>query len=87
MDVIAGIDAARERWNVLEHPFYTRWEQGELTREELAPTEWSYVALGHYHVQHRVAPVRERDAVDVQVAFDAPRLARVGPVLDLRVLR
>ena len=36
MDVIAGIDAARERWNVLEHPFYTRWEQGELTREELA---------------------------------------------------
>jgi pyrroloquinoline-quinone synthase len=36
MDVIAGIDAARERWNVLEHPFYTRWEQGELTRGELA---------------------------------------------------
>ncbi|MDX6508018.1 MAG: pyrroloquinoline-quinone synthase [Gaiellaceae bacterium] len=36
MDVIAGIDAARERWNVLEHPFYTRWEQGELTRYELA---------------------------------------------------
>src|ERR671929_175766 len=36
MDVIAGIDAARERWNVLEHPFYTRWEAGELTREELA---------------------------------------------------
>jgi pyrroloquinoline-quinone synthase len=36
MDVIAGIDAARERWNVLEHPFYTRWEQGVLTREELA---------------------------------------------------
>jgi hypothetical protein len=23
---------------------------------ELAPTEWSYVALGHYHVQHQVAP-------------------------------
>jgi pyrroloquinoline-quinone synthase len=36
MDVIAGIDAARQRWNVLEHPFYTRWEQGELTRDELA---------------------------------------------------
>jgi pyrroloquinoline-quinone synthase len=36
MNVIAGIDAARERWNVLEHPFYTRWERGELTREELA---------------------------------------------------
>jgi pyrroloquinoline quinone (PQQ) biosynthesis protein C len=36
MDVIAGIDAARKRWNVLEHPFYARWEQGELTHEELA---------------------------------------------------
>lgn len=24
--------------------------------EELAPTEWTYVALGHYHVQHQVAP-------------------------------
>jgi pyrroloquinoline-quinone synthase len=36
MDVIAGIDAARERWYVLEHPFYARWEQGELTRDELA---------------------------------------------------
>jgi len=36
MDVVAGIDAARARWNVLEHPFYTRWEQGDLTREELA---------------------------------------------------
>lgn len=24
--------------------------------QELAPTEWSYVALGHYHVQHQVVP-------------------------------
>jgi pyrroloquinoline-quinone synthase len=36
MNVIAGIDAARERWNVLEHPFYVRWERGELSRDELA---------------------------------------------------
>jgi DNA repair exonuclease SbcCD nuclease subunit len=27
-----------------------------LGLEELAPTEWSYVALGHYHVQHQVMP-------------------------------
>jgi hypothetical protein len=27
-----------------------------LAFEELAASEWSYVALGHYHVQHRVAP-------------------------------
>src|ERR1700745_1060126 len=36
MNVIAAIDAARERWNVLEHPFYVRWERGELTQDELA---------------------------------------------------
>jgi hypothetical protein len=23
---------------------------------ELAPTDWSYIALGHYHVRHQVAP-------------------------------
>lgn len=61
MDVIAGIDAARERWNVLEHPFYTRWEQGELTRDDLARYAGEYrhavVALaraartGHMHAE------------------------------------
>ena len=32
----SGSRQARERWNVLEHPFYQRWSAGELTREELA---------------------------------------------------
>lgn len=36
MDLRDRIDEARRRWNVLEHPFYTRWEAGELTRAELA---------------------------------------------------
>jgi len=35
MDLCERIDEARERWNVLRHPFYTRWERGELTRDEL----------------------------------------------------
>jgi pyrroloquinoline-quinone synthase len=36
MTVIERIDAARAQWNVLDHPFYLRWERGELSREELA---------------------------------------------------
>src|SRR4029450_12089211 len=36
MPLIARLDEARRRRNILEHPFYTRWERGELTREELA---------------------------------------------------
>ena len=36
------IEAARERWNVLEHPFYLRWSAGELSREELARYSGQY---------------------------------------------
>ena len=36
MELCASIDEARRRWDVLEHPFYERWECGELTQEELA---------------------------------------------------
>jgi pyrroloquinoline-quinone synthase len=36
MQLFERIDEARERWNVLRHPFYLRWERGELTRDELA---------------------------------------------------
>jgi pyrroloquinoline-quinone synthase len=35
MNLIERIDEARKRWNILEHPFYVRWERGELTRDEL----------------------------------------------------
>ncbi len=28
----------------------------EITQEELGPARWDYVALGHYHVYHSVAP-------------------------------
>jgi pyrroloquinoline-quinone synthase len=36
MDLIERLDATRTRWNVLAHPFYVRWERGELSRDELA---------------------------------------------------
>lgn len=36
MELFDRLDGARERWNVLRHPFYLRWERGELTRDELA---------------------------------------------------
>jgi pyrroloquinoline-quinone synthase len=51
MKLIDRIDEARERWDVLKHPFYVRWERGELTREELAHYAGEYrhavVALAH----------------------------------------
>ena len=47
MQLIARLDAARERWNLLEHPFYKRWSCGELSRDELA----------HYAAEYRHAVV------------------------------
>jgi pyrroloquinoline-quinone synthase len=36
VDFFAQVESLRERWNVLEHSFYTRWSDGSLEREELA---------------------------------------------------
>ena len=52
MDVVARIEAAAARWNVLDHPFYQRWSAGELTRDELA----------EYAAQYRHAVVALADA-------------------------
>jgi pyrroloquinoline-quinone synthase len=42
MSLIARLDEARRRRNVLEHPFYTRWERGQLTRSELSAYAGEY---------------------------------------------
>jgi pyrroloquinoline-quinone synthase len=36
MDFWSRLDDVADRWNVLRHPFYVRWSEGALTREELA---------------------------------------------------
>ena len=54
MELIARIDEARARWNVLDHPFYRRWECGELTRDELR----------YYAGQYRHAVVALADAAE-----------------------
>src|SRR5262249_2919430 len=36
MSLIERLDEIRGRWNVLGHPFYRRWEAGELSQTELA---------------------------------------------------
>jgi pyrroloquinoline-quinone synthase len=54
LDVVARIEAAASRWNVLDHPFYQRWSAGELTRAELA----------EYAAQYRHAVVALADAAE-----------------------
>ena len=51
MELCARIDEARQRWDVLKHPFYARWERGELSREELAfyAGEYRHAVVGVAH--------------------------------------
>lgn len=64
MDFFARLDSLRERWNVLEHPFYQRWSAGELEREELA----------FYAGEYRHAVVALADAVKGAAAASGPEL-------------
>ncbi len=48
------IESARERWNVLRHPFYQRWTAGTLTAEELARYSGQY-----RHAVEAIAAVSE----------------------------
>jgi pyrroloquinoline-quinone synthase len=65
MDFWTRLEAARSRWNVLEHPFYQRWSAGELTREELAA----------YAAEYRHAVVALADAAEGAAAQAGPELA------------
>jgi pyrroloquinoline-quinone synthase len=70
MNLIERIDEARAHWNVLEHPFYARWERGELTREAL-----SFYA-GEY--RHVVVALAEAAAAGGDPAHAAEEAAHVG---------
>jgi pyrroloquinoline-quinone synthase len=71
MNLIDRIDEARTRWNVLDHPFYLRWERGELSREDLA----------YYAGEYRHAVVALADAA--AVGGDSEHAAEEAAHIDL----
>jgi pyrroloquinoline-quinone synthase len=62
------IERSRERWNVLRHPFYVRWSNGELTREELARYSGQY--------RHAVEAIATMSAAAADALPDRPELRR-----------
>jgi pyrroloquinoline quinone (PQQ) biosynthesis protein C len=66
-----GIESARERWNVLRHPFYRRWTAGELTAEELARYAGQY-----RHAVEAIATASEAVAAAAPERADLHRHAR-----------
>ena len=74
------IETARQRWNVLEHPFYQRWSAGELTAEELARYSGQYrhateaIAALSARVAE-AAPAGERDGLRAHADEEAEHVA------------
>jgi len=64
MNLFDRLDAVRDRWNVLEHPFYVRWSEGELTPDE----------LGHYAGEYRHAVVALARAAELAADAAEPAI-------------
>ena len=62
------IEQARERWNVLRHPFYQRWSAGELSRDELARYSGQY--------RHAVRAIAALSEAAADAAPERPELRR-----------
>ena len=88
MQLIDRLDAARRRWNILEHPFYRRWECGELSLDELTAYagEYRHAVLALADAAGTAAPLagtehaaEERSHVELWDDFAAAVDAEPGP--------
>ena len=66
MNLFERLDDVRDRWNVLRHPFYRRWECGELTKEDLA-----YYAAEYRHAVVALAQLARHSAAPEHAAEEA----------------
>jgi pyrroloquinoline-quinone synthase len=62
------IERSRERWDVLRHPFYQRWSNGELTGDELARYSGQY--------RHAVEAIATLSAEAADALPERPELRR-----------
>jgi pyrroloquinoline-quinone synthase len=63
VDLLRRLDDARERWDVLRHPFYRRWSEGDLSAEELAfyAGEYRHAVVALADASEAAADACERD--------------------------
>jgi pyrroloquinoline-quinone synthase len=69
MSLIERLDEIRDGWNVLDHPFYRRWEAGELSRAELATYAEEY--------RHAVVALSDTAAAAGDLAHAAEEKAHI----------
>lgn len=70
MSLFDRLDAVRDRWNVLEHPFYVRWSEGELTPDEL-----SHYASEYRHAVVALAKAAEAYSDEAHAAEEVQHIA------------
>jgi pyrroloquinoline-quinone synthase len=73
MSLIARLDETRRRRNILEHPFYTRWERGELSRSELSTyaDEYRHAVVALAGAAEAAAPLAGAEHADEERAHVA----------------
>ena len=62
------IERSRERWDVLRHPFYRRWSDGELSAEDLARYSGQY--------RHAVEAIATMSTAAADALPERPELRR-----------
>jgi pyrroloquinoline-quinone synthase len=66
VNLLERLDVVRDRWNVLRHPFYRRWECGQLTQEDLA-----YYAGEYRHAVRALANLARQTSAPDHAAEEA----------------
>jgi pyrroloquinoline-quinone synthase len=66
VNLFERLDDVRDRWDVLRHPFYRRWECGELTPEDLA-----YYAAEYRHAVVALARLAKQSSAPEHAAEEA----------------
>jgi pyrroloquinoline-quinone synthase len=66
VNLFERLDDVRDRWNVLRHPFYRRWECGELTAGDLA-----YYAAEYRHAVVALAGLAKSSSAPEHAAEEA----------------
>jgi pyrroloquinoline-quinone synthase len=70
VNLFERLEAVSDRWNVLRHPFYRRWECGELSRDELA-----YYAGEYRHAVGALADLAAAASDDAHAAEEAAHVS------------
>jgi pyrroloquinoline-quinone synthase len=70
VNLIQRLDAVCDRRNILRHPFYRRWEAGELTRDDLA-----FYAGEYRHAVCALADLADAASLQEHAAEEAAHVA------------